>query len=51
MGGSSYVVKSGDTFYGIAKQYGISLQQLMDSNKSVKPESLQVGTKLVIPAK
>jgi LysM repeat protein len=45
----THVVKSGDTYYGIAKKYGISIAALEKANKGVKPTSLKVGAKIVIP--
>ena len=44
--GSSYhVVKNGDTAYSIAKQYNISMKQLMDMNH-LNFEAIRVGQKL-----
>jgi len=46
-----YVVKSGDTMYGIAKELGITLKALQAANPQVTdPRTMQVGEKLVIPA-
>jgi LysM repeat protein len=47
--GKTHIVKSGDTYYGIAKKYGISIATLEKANKGVKPTSLKVGAKIVIP--
>jgi len=46
-----YVVKSGDTLYGIAKELGITLKALQAANPQVRdPRTMQVGEELVIPA-
>jgi LysM repeat protein len=46
-----YVVKSGDTMYGIAKEFGITLKALQAANPQVTdPRTMQVGEELVIPA-
>jgi LysM repeat protein len=45
-----YVVKSGDTMYGIAKEFGITLKALRAANPQVAdPRTMQVGEELVIP--
>jgi len=46
---TEYTVVAGDTLYGIAKKYGISLRSLMDANPGVDPRRLRVGQKLVVP--
>ena len=48
-GESTYTVKSGDSFYSIAKNYpGVSAQNLMDHN-GMKASDLKPGMKLKIP--
>ena len=48
-GESTYTVKSGDSFYSIAKNYpGVSAQNLMDYN-GLKASDLKPGMKLKIP--
>ena len=44
-----YVVKQGDTLYQIARQYGVSAQQLTIENGLPNPEHLLVGQAIVIP--
>jgi len=47
---TTYLVKKGDTLYGIAKKNGITLKALMDANPEVtNPKQLHVGQKLKIP--
>ena len=45
-----YVVKKGDTLYGISNQYGVSVIELATLN-NVKADTLQVGQTLIIPSK
>ena len=41
-----YTVKPGDTLSGIAEQAGIPVEELLDLNPKVDPQSLNPGTKL-----
>lgn len=43
-----YIVKSGDSFWEIAKQFNISVQQLTRWNKLSPKDTLRLGQKLVI---
>jgi murein DD-endopeptidase MepM/ murein hydrolase activator NlpD len=43
-------VQKGETFSGIASNYGIKQSQLMASNPSVSPEKLKIGQALVLTA-
>lgn len=45
-----YVVRSGDTFSGIASLYGIEVAQLAQLNPGVNMSLLEVGQELVVPA-
>lgn len=49
-GYTQYTVKSGDTLYKLAQQYGVSLDSLLTANPGVDPRSLQIGQKLCVPA-
>lgn len=42
----SYVVKKGDTLYGIARKHGTSISALQASNGSLDARSLQVGQRI-----
>lgn len=44
-----YVVKRGDTLWGISNQYGVSVSELAALN-GITAETLQVGQKLTIPS-
>ncbi|NNE93324.1 MAG: LysM peptidoglycan-binding domain-containing protein [Verrucomicrobiales bacterium] len=48
---TSYVVKKGDTAYGISRKFGIRHQDLMAANGIVKAETLQIGQVIKIPKK
>ena len=47
---NTYIVKAGDTLYGISNQYGVSVTELASLN-NVDANSLKVGQKLIIPSK
>jgi murein DD-endopeptidase MepM/ murein hydrolase activator NlpD len=44
-----YKVQKGDTPHGIAEKFGISEKALLEQNKTVRPETLQIGQVLMIP--
>ena len=46
----TYVVKRGDTLWGISNQFGVSVTELAELNK-VDAKNLQVGQVLTIPTK
>lgn len=46
---TTYVVKSGDTIWKIAKRHGVSEKQLLAKNKLSKKHVIKPGQKLVIP--
>ncbi len=43
-----YTVKAGDTVYGIAEYYGVSVKRLISDNALTEPASLAVGQALLI---
>lgn len=45
--GIYYVVKNGDTLYGIANKYGLSVDELKSMNK-LKSNNLSIGQKLLV---
>ncbi len=46
---SSYTVKKGDTLYGLAREFNIPHDSLMEINNISDPTKLTVGTELIIP--
>ena len=44
-----YVVKKGDTLYKIAKQYGLTVQELADYNGITDPDTIHTGQEIKIP--
>ena len=52
LGGGSYVVKKGDTLYGIARTHygdGKKWQQIAAANPGLSPTSLKVGQIITLP--
>jgi membrane-bound lytic murein transglycosylase D len=45
-----YTVKSGDTLSALARHYGVTVAQIMEHNNGARPNALQIGARLVIPA-
>jgi len=45
---STYVVRRGDTLYGIAEQFNVNVKQLMNWNKIDSPSELRAGQRLVL---
>ncbi len=48
-GGFTYVIKPGDTFYKIARRFGITVDALIAANPGVDPNNLQIGQAICIP--
>ena len=46
----SHPVQDRQTLFGIAKAYGVSVDDLYAANPGLKPNLLRVGQKLIIPA-
>jgi len=44
-----HVVVKGDTLWEIANRYQVSVEDLLRENKTVRPEALQIGQRIVIP--
>jgi LysM repeat protein len=45
----TYVVRAGDTPGGIARQFGVSVQELMRANNITDARAMRVGDRLTIP--
>jgi LysM repeat protein len=48
-GERTHVVRSGDSIYTIAIQYGVTMQAIINANSLSNPNSLQIGQELIIP--
>ncbi|WP_244885794.1 LysM peptidoglycan-binding domain-containing protein [Carnobacterium viridans] len=48
---TNYTVKSGDTLYSIARKHGITVQQIVTTNKLTNANLIKVGQVLKIPTK
>ena len=46
----THTVTAGETFYGIARRYGVTAAQLRATNPDVEMESLEIGDVLRLPA-
>lgn len=47
--GRTYTIRPGDTFFGLARRFGITVRDLMAANPGVDPHNLQVGQQICIP--
>ena len=45
-----YNIRQGDTLYALSAHYGVSIDIILQFNPNVKPQTLQIGQKLMIPA-
>lgn len=44
-----YVIKAGDTFYKLAKEYNTTVAAIISANPLVDPEKLKIGETICIP--
>lgn len=47
--GIVHTVRPQDTLYKISRFYGVTVEQLMDSNEDINVYNLQIGAKLCVP--
>lgn len=47
--GRVHTIQSGDTFSGLARQYGVRIRDLEEANPGVNPNRLQIGQEIRIP--
>lgn len=45
----SHIIKSGDSFYGLAKEYNTTAEAIISANPLIHPENIQIGDTLCIP--
>ena len=48
-GNNCYIVQTGDTLYAISRFYNVSLDDLIESNPNIEPDSLSPGQMIRIP--
>lgn len=44
-----HVVRPGDTFWSIARRYGVPAEVVASANRGVEPTALRIGQRLLIP--
>jgi LysM repeat protein len=49
IGQRTHIVRSGDTLFAIAREYGVTVQAIIDANNLANPDRLDLGQELVIP--
>lgn len=49
-GGFLYEIRPGDTYYSIARRFGIAVEALVAANPGVDPNALRVGQRICVPA-
>lgn len=49
LGYERYMVKPGDTYYRLARQYGTTVQAILTANPEQDPQRLSVGQYLIVP--
>ncbi|MCB9451205.1 MAG: LysM peptidoglycan-binding domain-containing protein [Anaerolineaceae bacterium] len=48
-GGTTHTVQRGETLYSIARQYGVTVQGIINANTLANPNNLTPGQELIIP--
>ena len=48
-GGTLYTIIPGDSYFGLAKRFNITVQQLIAANPGTDPQNLQIGQRICIP--
>lgn len=49
-GKTYHTIKKGETLWRISKDYGVSVQSILNANSKVNSKDLEIGQKLIIPA-
>ena len=45
----NHTLQGGETLYGLSRKYGVSVEDIMSANGISSPDSLSIGSRLVIP--
>lgn len=48
-GYTSYIIKPGDTLYGVASRFSSSVNRILAANPNINSNNLQVGTSITVP--
>lgn len=48
-GSTAYIVQAGDTFYSIARKFGVTVNDLEAANPGVDPTGLLIGQRICVP--
>ncbi|MCL6558349.1 MAG: LysM peptidoglycan-binding domain-containing protein [Firmicutes bacterium] len=46
----TYTIRTGDTFFSLARRFGVSVEDLIAVNPGVNPDALLIGQQICIPA-
>ena len=49
-GGTLYTIIPGDSFYGLARRFNVTVNAIIVANPGVDPNNLQIGQRICIPA-
>ena len=44
-----YTVRRGDSLWSISRQFGVTIQNIVDANPGINPDSIQYGQKVMVP--
>ena len=44
-----YTVRRGDSLWSISRQFGVTIQNIVDANPGINPNSIQYGQKIMVP--
>ncbi|MGE5559035.1 MAG: LysM peptidoglycan-binding domain-containing protein [Bacillota bacterium] len=47
--GQLYVIQAGDTYFSLARRFGIAVDELLEANPGVDPDALFIGQTICIP--
>jgi LysM repeat protein len=44
-----YTIRRGDSLWSISRQFGVTIQNIVDANPGINPDSIQYGQKILVP--